>query len=242
MLAEEDPHARLVVSEPFACGDGGFRSPGIGVRLRAAPESGMIRVVTAFKDGPAHRAGIRPDDLISCITLYTDRDGEPLLCTPGFPPGLQLPGRSESMLVGKEGTRVELTIRAEERGSPSKSEVLRGAAGQETVLGWKRRRDDGWTFWIDPDRRIAYVRITRLARQTAAEMESVLKELIAGDMRGLILDLRGNPGGLLQATTNIARICSSAAKRFSRFAVAGSARPCSRATMSGICPPSPWPA
>jgi carboxyl-terminal processing protease len=73
-------------------------------------------------------------------------------------------------------------------------------------MGWKRRPGADWDYWIDHDRRIGYVRIIRFGRETAKNLEQSLKDLLPGGMRGLILDLRGNPGGLLNSAVDISEL------------------------------------
>jgi carboxyl-terminal processing protease len=73
----------------------------------------------------------------------------------------------------------------------------------ETVLGDKRNDKDEWNFMLDTDKKIGYVRLTAFSRNTADELESALKDLKAQGMKGLVLDLRFNPGGLLKSAIDI---------------------------------------
>jgi carboxyl-terminal processing protease len=71
------------------------------------------------------------------------------------------------------------------------------------VLGDTRRDDDAWEFMLDKDKNIGYIRITAFSRDTTKELKKALTELSGRKLKGLILDLRFNPGGLLQSAIDI---------------------------------------
>jgi carboxyl-terminal processing protease len=204
MLAEVDPYGDLDERSGFRCilpGDG----VGVGLRLAASPETGLIRIVTAVKGSPARRAGIQPDDVLTGIAVYTDPDdGTPL----AIPRVLGMDGKSVNqayrVLLGKEGTRVDLIISRRGLSKLLTVETERGPVREETVMGWKRRRDDSWDYWIDPDKKFAYARIPRFCRGVGEDLEGALKDLCEKGMKGLILDLRGTPGGLLSTAVDVA--------------------------------------
>src|SRR5947208_376751 len=78
-----------------------------------------------------------------------------------------------------------------------------GGIGVPSVLGDRRKADDTWDFMLDKDSKIGYVRITSFISNTTEELKKVLSDLKADGMRGLVLDLRDNPGGLLSAAVEI---------------------------------------
>jgi carboxyl-terminal processing protease len=73
----------------------------------------------------------------------------------------------------------------------------------KTVLGDRRNDNGSWDYMYDKEQRIGYVRITAFGRHTGGELRRTLKELTAQEMKGLILDLRFNPGGLLSSAVEV---------------------------------------
>src|SRR5690606_35464630 len=67
-----------------------------------------------------------------------------------------------------------------------------------------RKDDDTWEFMLDPDKRLGYIRVTAFGRDTASDLEAAIKQLKQSNLRGLILDLRFNPGGLLTSAVEVA--------------------------------------
>ena len=74
------------------------------------------------------------------------------------------------------------------------------------MLGDRRKPDDTWDFMLDPQQRIGYVRLTAFSRDTAGELRKVLDALQKEKIRGLILDLRFNPGGLLSSAIEVSHL------------------------------------
>lgn len=151
---------------------------GIGVRI--AVEGGMVRIVSVMHYTPAERVGLRADDLISHI------DGHPVK------------GLDQSTIVnllrGPVGSRVALQLVREGENSPRVLAVTRAHIVPETVV---YRREGN----------VAYLRIYSFNLETA---QSLRKELIRAEAdngsppKGYVLDLRGNPGGLLDQAVAVA--------------------------------------
>jgi C-terminal peptidase prc len=74
----------------------------------------------------------------------------------------------------------------------------------ETVLGVQRLKDDNWDYWLDSAQRIAYIRINSFAQATPKDLARALNGLKSAGMKGLVLDLRFCPGGLLTTAIQIA--------------------------------------
>ena len=82
--------------------------------------------------------------------------------------------------------------------------MQRAVIEQPSVLGDLRKPDDSWDFFVDKDKKIGYVRIAGFYKDTPEDFKKALDELKAQGMKGLIIDLRNNPGGLLGAAVEIA--------------------------------------
>jgi carboxyl-terminal processing protease len=93
-------------------------------------------------------------------------------------------------------------------GSQAHERSIVGPEGAASLIGHdrKRRRDDNWDYWIDRDKKLAYARIYFSSSTLGKDLERVLKDLCRQGMKGLILDLRGNPGGLLQASVEVSEL------------------------------------
>jgi carboxyl-terminal processing protease len=175
---------------------------GVGLRLQPDRASRLVRIVTPLRNSPADRAGIRAGDLLTEVTLIEDSDGRPLPVPEVIPTRGRSVSEVSAKIQGRKGTRVALTLRQGDC-SVRTLRVRRDAVTIPTVLGW-RWKEGGWDYWLDSRRRIAYVRITIFDRDTARGLTGVLDRLQKQGMRGLVLDLRFNPGGLLDGGVRIA--------------------------------------
>ena len=108
-----------------------------------------------------------------------------------------------SKLKGEVGTSVQLKIIHAGTTKDRTVEVHREVIHVETVLGDVRRDDDQWDWMLDHDRKIGYLRITGFSRDTASQVRRALQQLQSQGMRGLVVDLRFNPGGLLSSAVEI---------------------------------------
>src|SRR5207237_157651 len=102
------------------------------------------------------------------------------------------------------GTKIKLTVRRGGVEKPLEFEVTRAWVTPETVLGVRRKKDDSWDYFLDGRRKIAYVRLTGFNAKTADDLAAVLAGLKKQGLAGLILDLRFNPGGLLNSCIAVA--------------------------------------
>ncbi|MBR5709503.1 MAG: S41 family peptidase [Thermoguttaceae bacterium] len=159
-----------------------------GLGIHTAKQRDKLVVVSPLADSPAYRAGLRPDDVITAINGVSTK-------------GMSL-DESSDKLKGPVGSRVTLTIDRKKKGTFD-VDLIRDLINIPTVSGCSRNADDSWNYWIDVRNKIAYVRISSFSQKTTDELESVLKKLTDDGMRGLILDLRFNPGGALGAAIEV---------------------------------------
>jgi carboxyl-terminal processing protease len=177
LLLDLDPHSTYFDKEDAAAFDEQSTGAyeGIGVDLLQQPDSTLL-VVSPIDDTPAAKAGIKAGDVIVAI------DGKPISKTDGMEP-----------LRGKPGTKVVLTLMRDGTLKPFDVTVVRDVIRIASVRG--RLLEPGY----------GYVRISAFQTDTAADFQKKLAELQAkGKLRGLVIDLRSNPGGLLLAAVQVA--------------------------------------
>ncbi len=159
---------------------------GIGIYVEQPEPNQPVRVITPLVGSPALRAGMMPGDEILKI------DGQDVA-------KLSLKEVS-GKLKGPIGTVVYVVVR---RGEQELAlSIDRTTIELESVIGDYRDDDNRWVYRLVDDPSIAYVRLTSFGEKTEAELRDVLKKL-NNNFRGLILDLRGNSGGLLYAAVDI---------------------------------------
>jgi carboxyl-terminal processing protease len=160
---------------------------GIGIQITL--DQGELKILSPLYGTPAYKAGLLAGDRIVEI------DGKST-------DNLSLDEATE-LLKGEEGTSLSLTVIHPDSLSKEKITVTRQLIHVETALGDRRKNDDTWDFMLDPKLRIGYIRLTAFSRDAAGELYRALQQLQAQQMRGLILDLRFNPGGLLNAAIEV---------------------------------------
>ena len=205
MLSNLDPYTTYIDAETKANFDrdvqGNFT--GIGVQIRKDANSDMLLVVTPIKGSPAYKAGVVAGDIITTIIREVDSNGKPLTEREEISTkGMQLSDAVKKIL-GKPNTKVKILVKRDGTPDPIEFEITRGRVEVETVLGHKRKDNDDWDFMIDPVTKIGYARLTSFSRNTARDLISVMKQLVSQNVKGFVLDLRFNPGGLLDSAVDI---------------------------------------
>ena len=171
----------------------GTRGEFIGVGISIVKNrKGEVEVVSPLEDAPAYRAGVQAGDLIIAV------DGEPL-------DDISL-NKVVETITGPKGTDVTLTMRRGKKEFDLK--LTRQRVTIQTVKGVERDADhpEDWGYWLDRDDGIGYVRVTSFSSNTVDRLDEVISQLESSDLRGLVLDLRGNPGGLLTAAEEMASL------------------------------------
>ena len=178
MLASLDPHSSYLSPKDFRDMQVHTRGEFGGLGIEVTMENGVVKVVSPIDDTPAFRAGLKPGDLI------THLDGEPIQ-------GLSLAEAVEKMR-GPVDTDLELTIRRANR-EPFKVKITRAVIKIRSVRSRVESED------------IGYVRITSFNEQAGPDLEKAVAKLKEeAKLRGLVLDLRNNPGGLLDQSVAVA--------------------------------------
>jgi carboxyl-terminal processing protease len=161
---------------------------GVGIQLDQRPEGGPIEVVTPIDASPAFRAGVQAGDIILKV------NGESV-------EGLRLP-EVVKKIAGKVGTEVRLTVR-HLAGEEVELKMTREEIVVPTVKGYQRKADNTWDYFCCDDPKIAYLRITQFTSETFDNLKPTMEKLMAQGMRGLILDVRFNPGGRLDQAIDV---------------------------------------
>jgi carboxyl-terminal processing protease len=165
----------------------GQRFGGIGIEVSLDPQTNQLTVLSPLVGTPAYTAGVRSGDKILAV------DGT---STAGF--SLD---DAVKLLRGKPGDPVVLRVLHKGETAPSEYEISRAVIKIDSVLGDKREPDGSWNFLMAGQDRLGYVRITSFGDETPSELAAALAWLEERDCRGLVIDLRNNPGGLLDAAT-----------------------------------------
>jgi C-terminal peptidase prc len=183
------------------------RFPGVGIQIRRDAVHDALLVVSPIKGSPAFEGGIQAGDLIVKVIRHVDNiTGNPL------PDNVQKEYSTKGMkteeaitiITGKPGTPITLVI--ERDGKEIKFDLKRNWVSVETVLGVKRDTNADWDFVIDPKNKLGYVRLTQFTQTTAGDLRAAIDSLKKQGLSGLVLDLRGNPGGYLTSATNICEL------------------------------------
>lgn len=220
MLSKLDPYSNYISPEDLASFEQDVQQEfgGIGIQVHFDPERRELIVMTPLPGSPAYEAGIRAGDRIVSI------EGKEVV---EFELGKEL-NTAVLLLKGPPGQKVKLTVRHEtpmgdspevaegekpdgaddanveiRKASIETLEVTRDIIKVATVMGDRYNPDGTWNFMVNPEEKIGYIRLSHFSRNSASEMQAALKQLEKEGMKGLILDLRWNPGGLLTAAVEI---------------------------------------
>lgn len=212
----DDRYTEFIPNEDIAEFDKEIRGEYAGIGAQVDTKDGFLLIVSPMEDSPAFRSGIEADDMVIAIdgkATYKESVDSVI-------------GR----LTGEAGTNVRLTI---QRAGDEASDKPTGAmppttpTGEESIpdappgsfrfdMELKREKivastvkgihrvGDRWTYFIDPARKIGYIRVTQFTGGTIPELEAACKELVEQGLQGLILDLRFNGGGSLRAAVEMA--------------------------------------
>jgi carboxyl-terminal processing protease len=163
---------------------------GIGAQINIV--DGWLTIVSPLEDSPAYRVGLMAEDRVAEIEGESTHNMPVEDCM--------------KRLMGEPGTNVKLTI--ERKGTKIPVTITRDRIKTKSVKGYHREDADGnkWMYLIDPKRKIGYLRLTQFTPKCAEEMASALISMGAteGELKGLVLDLRFNPGGILGEAISIA--------------------------------------
>jgi carboxyl-terminal processing protease len=177
MLHVLDPHSNFYDPKSYAQMREDQRGKYYGVGMRIQPQNSKIVVIAPMEGTPAYRAGIRPGDVILSVDGKSTENMDSAAVA--------------SMLKGPRGTHVSVTMGREGSSKPLVFDLQRDEIPQYSVDS---------AFMIKPG--IGYIHITNEMETTSREVQTALDKF-GPNLQGLLIDLRGNPGGLLNEAVNV---------------------------------------
>jgi len=178
MLTGLDPHSAFLNADAFKDLQTSTQGEFGGLGIEVAPEDGAVRVVAPIDDTPAFRAGIKAGDLIIKIDDKLTR-GMPL-------------SDAVKLMRGAKGTAVTLTVVRKGEANPLEFKLVRDVIRTQSVRS--RIIEPGYAF----------VRISQFQERTVEDLVKHLNDAYkAGPLKGLVLDLRNDPGGLLHSAIGV---------------------------------------
>ncbi|MFC1566608.1 S41 family peptidase [bacterium] len=180
MITTLDPFSQFLPPEEYkqiqVQTEGSFG--GLGIRISVKDD--WLTVITPLPETPAYKLGILPGDRIIAIEGVTAK-------------GITV-DEAIKKLRGKPGTKVKITIERDGEEKPLEFEVTREIIKLESVFYKKIEEED-----------FGYIHIREFSSKTAGDLESALKDIEKQNVKGIILDLRNNPGGLLSSAVDVCK-------------------------------------
>lgn len=167
---------------------------GVGVLIRHNDQR-EIYVVNPLDGSPAKRAGIKPGDKIVAVN--------------GVPTADWALDRAVDTITGPAGSTVTLTVSREGEAATLDMPLVRQKIKMYSVQGWRKlgyndRSEPLWDWYIDPDAGIGYLRLTGFNEDTWQDFLRAMQAMASQrPLNGLVLDLRGNPGGLMNSAVSV---------------------------------------
>jgi len=182
MVEKLDPHSSYFDTESLKSFNESTTGKFIGLGIEITLENGAIKVVSAFDNTPAQKAGLRSGDIIY------ELDGQ-------IVQGLSLRQASQ-LMRGEIGTSIEIKVQRENEKKPLTFNIVRDEIKSSSVRYYLLNDD------------IAYTRISSFQSETGEDFEQAILDLknTSPNLKALILDLRNNPGGLLQQAVKVSDV------------------------------------
>jgi len=179
MLSGLDPHSVYLDADDFKDLQTSTTGEFSGLGLEVGMENGFVKVISPIDDTPAQQAGIESGDIILKL------DNHPVK-------GMSL-NEAIEIMRGPKGSSIDITIAREGRNQPFTLTLVR-----DTIRTASVRQN-----WLEPG--YGYLRIAQFQRRTGEDVDLALKTLMEDQpLKGLVLDLRNNPGGVLGASVDVA--------------------------------------
>ncbi|MEO1008422.1 MAG: S41 family peptidase [Planctomycetota bacterium] len=187
----DDPNSLYVPPGPASQFQRRIRGDYVGIGVQIVRRDGFVTVVTPIAGSPAARAGVLAGDRIVAVE--------------GVDVTESATDEVVTLISGPKGEAVRLDV--DRDGAIEQFDIVRDDIRTESVKGLKRLDAEGaWRHALDADRGIAYVRITQFTTGTTAATAAAIERARTQlpELRGLVLDLRGNPGGIIDEAAGVA--------------------------------------
>ncbi len=190
-----DPHSTFINAKDYKQFDKQSKGKfgGIGVQIGYDRNgANQLVIISPMVGTPAYEAGILANDLVVKI------DGKST-------ENMRL-GEAVDLIQGEAGQKITLTVIHEGTKEPVDVPITRAQIEVQAVLGDVRKPDDPkeWDYFVDKENKIGYLRLVTFSDKSAEEMQKAVEQLQRDGARAVIIDLRNNPGGLLQRAVEIA--------------------------------------
>jgi carboxyl-terminal processing protease len=194
-LAALDPYTIIVWPRQMQDFEQMMTNEFMGIGIEISKQGGHLTVTSLLIDTPAFHSSLDAGDVIEKVNGIPTKDMT-LFC-------------AAKKIKGPAGTQVKLTVRRPSDEETAEDKVfdvtiVRDKITVPTVRGWQRDHEGVWQHMIDEENKIGYVRLTGFSTDTALGLERVLRNLENQGLRGLIMDLRNNTGGLLDSAVAVA--------------------------------------
>ena len=160
-----------------------------GIGIKFSKQQGLTKVISVIPDTPAHKSDLQKGDIIKAVDGIDMKDA---------------PDCAVKRITGPEDTKVTLTISRPDENITCDVTLNRARITVPSVYGWQNSETGKWRYMLDNSDKIGYVHISSFNSRTPDDFETALTQLENNGLKGLILDLRSNPGGLLTAAVEIA--------------------------------------
>lgn len=183
-----DPYSGLITAEQMKEFHQQLDGKLVGIGVVLAKEADAIVITSLVPNSPALRGGVKARDVIVEI------NGQP---------AKEL---ADAVKLIRGPANTELTLKVRRADQPESFTLKRNDIRVPTVKGLSLDEQGQWRHWLDSDQKIAFVQLTMFDQQTEADLKTALTQLQEQGLKGLVLDLRGNPGGVFHELLKVARL------------------------------------
>jgi carboxyl-terminal processing protease len=188
MLSGLDPFSNYIPEDELTEFNKNIHGKFGGIGIQIGMRNGILTVISPLEGTPAYRAGVMAGDLILEIEGKSTEK-------------LRL-DEAVKVLTGDPGTKVRIKVR-HMTGENADITITREIIEVHTVKGVKRDDKNEWVYMLDNDKKIGYVRLTSFVEKSTEELRKAMDSLQKEGAKAFILDLRFNPGGVLQTAVEV---------------------------------------